>query len=863
MRNTILILIFLPAFAAAQNVGQFGYVYAKDSLRLKAIVDSISRDTNISAASYRKLPTTKVVKSYADYHIASRPASITAPSSGQVIKWNGSAWAPDSDNTSTGASGHVLANTGTAVTQRDTANFVDTGDINFTLTDAATKTNISGDLNTNVVDSTNIINGGVSVLDLGQHGASSGQVLKWNGTQWAPGTDNGVTGTGTNTYITYWTGTSTISGEAALTYNATTDAVSIGASTPVSISNSGFTIGRAYQIGGSSSTLTIGGSSGALTATTSSNSGFLITTSGSGTNSGVRIGTSTTQTATGANRRSLTLGESYAPTSSGTGVLKGLYVGGTINQTGGHTGDTWGIHVDPTLTAVGGTYYGLDISANSARAKGVYQSGSSTTNNFAGSTRFGSTSAPARTLDVTGEARISDLTTDNPTRIVGADADGDLGALKLGTGLSISNDTLNASAGTVTGTGAAGQVTYWSGASTITGENAFNYDATNNRLGVNKTSPAVTVDIQTANSTDGLRIQSDGTVDQDVWGVELAGVATGPYTQRGRISLDVFSNAGASPDGESMVFTLTRDAGNTYTPLLLYRDQAVMNNSAGFAIANNSGRLRFQASSAGIFNTDNNWLLTSSSFTTNDANTRLKLVGSTQTSSSWSFRAFDGNAQSIFQIRDDSRVGITATTLDASLTINGAGATSGTYGLIVTPSGGTTTTGTLIVRDDNRVGVRTNAPQTPLNVVGTGTTSGSTAFLVEGSGGQDNFKTRDDGVNIGQGFAMESNAPTIAFGLASGTGPTNDLCQGGANGFILFFTTGTSPTTNSAIFTATLPKFYPNGVVATWSCGDTDCLDEAPDIYISGTGNNSVTLSTRSTLTASTAYVVYVTCFGY
>jgi len=55
------------------------------------------------------------------------------------------------------------------------------------------------------------------------------------------------------------------------------------------------------------------------------------------------------------------------------------------------------------------------------------------------------TTSPARTLHVEGEARISDLTTDTPTRIVGADADGDLGEITLGTGLSISSVTLNAS----------------------------------------------------------------------------------------------------------------------------------------------------------------------------------------------------------------------------------------------------------------------------------------------------------------------------------------------------------------------------------------------------------------------------------
>ena len=39
------------------------------------------------------------------------------------------------------------------------------------------------------LDSTHVKNYGLSVLDLGQHSASTGQVLKWNGTQWAPAAD--------------------------------------------------------------------------------------------------------------------------------------------------------------------------------------------------------------------------------------------------------------------------------------------------------------------------------------------------------------------------------------------------------------------------------------------------------------------------------------------------------------------------------------------------------------------------------------------------------------------------------------------------------------------------------------------------
>jgi len=59
-----------------------------------------------------------------------------------------------------------------------------------------------------------------------------------------------------------------------------------------------------------------------------------------------------------------------------------------------------------------------------------------------GSLALAKTTAPVRTLDVTGEARITDLTTDAPTRIVGADSDGDLAAITVSTGLLISGGNL-------------------------------------------------------------------------------------------------------------------------------------------------------------------------------------------------------------------------------------------------------------------------------------------------------------------------------------------------------------------------------------------------------------------------------------
>jgi hypothetical protein len=55
------------------------------------------------------------------------------------------------------------------------------------------------------------------------------------------------------------------------------------------------------------------------------------------------------------------------------------------------------------------------------------------------------TNSPQRTLHVAGEMRLTDLITDTPTRIIGADADGDLGQITFGTGVSAPSGVLNVS----------------------------------------------------------------------------------------------------------------------------------------------------------------------------------------------------------------------------------------------------------------------------------------------------------------------------------------------------------------------------------------------------------------------------------
>jgi hypothetical protein len=91
----------------------------------------------------------------------------------------------------------------------------------------------------------------------------------------------------------------------------------------------------------------------------------------------------------------------------------------------------------------------IDLPTNNGSNQGVYQnvlfftgaSGTGTT--IAAASKAGiKTNAPNRDLEVAGEVRITDLTTDAPTRLVGADADGDLGQVTLGAGLTLAASSL-------------------------------------------------------------------------------------------------------------------------------------------------------------------------------------------------------------------------------------------------------------------------------------------------------------------------------------------------------------------------------------------------------------------------------------
>lgn len=84
------------------------------------------------------------------------------------------------------------------------------------------------------------------------------------------------------------------------------------------------------------------------------------------------------------------------------------------------------------------------------------------------------------------------------------DKDGDLGT--SGQILSSTGDGvnwINAPASGISGSGSSGQIAFWNGTSSITGENDLWYDSTNDRLGIDNNSPSEKIEIGNNSTSDG------------------------------------------------------------------------------------------------------------------------------------------------------------------------------------------------------------------------------------------------------------------------------------------------------------------------------------------------------------------------
>ena len=128
----------------------------------------------------------------ADGSIAALDLSTMGAIKDQVLKFNGSVWAPSSDLVGI----PIVYTKGTGIDIQGTV-ISNTGDINAS-DDLLTTTQAGGDLSgtfsnlkikTGSVTGTEIADGSIAALDLSSMGATKDQILKFNGTAWVPSID--------------------------------------------------------------------------------------------------------------------------------------------------------------------------------------------------------------------------------------------------------------------------------------------------------------------------------------------------------------------------------------------------------------------------------------------------------------------------------------------------------------------------------------------------------------------------------------------------------------------------------------------------------------------------------------------------
>lgn len=208
--------------------------------------------------------------------------------------------------------------------------------------------------------------------------------------------------------------------------NSNSGALSLGTASAATFHRAGINTQASFLIGNSSSSVTLGGSSGVVSLVSANASASAINFNpnqgGATGTGGVSIAAGQSYNQTSGTRSILDHNAGFAPT-SGTAVHNSMLFSGTFNQTGGANGITRGIYLNQTITAVADMRL-IELAANGSNTKGIYQTGSSVTNNFVGATAFGSTTAPGTAVDVVGTTSTEHLIGQNLTPAIAVNTGG-------------------------------------------------------------------------------------------------------------------------------------------------------------------------------------------------------------------------------------------------------------------------------------------------------------------------------------------------------------------------------------------------------------------------------------------------------
>lgn len=494
--------------------------------------------------------------------------------------------------------------------------------------------------------------------------------------------------------------------------------------------------------------------------------------------------------------------------------------------------------------------------------------------------------SPQRRLHVTGEARITDLVTDNPTVLVGADADGDLSAVTLGTGLSYTGTTLNATGGT-------------------------NYQTMRDN-GTNETQRAA------LNFISSGRISA--TLTDDLGNNET------------EATFDVVANSIANTHIRQgvarSVIGVTGNATANVADIQGTADQVLRVTTAGTALAFGTvatggiaddavtyAKLQNVAANLVLLGNDNGVNQNAQELTVTDVYALLGLSGVDTRIAVWKGTQILGNdAGLVFDYTNDRQ------TITCDLPGSGAGAAALNIANV-----GTDASGEFLQMRGN-MSANMSAGMYNVNNTGSlgnaiwvmsvgGATGGDPFFqfnvntVVTHSFGVDNsdgdkvkltMNGATPGANGNDGFTWSNTSPpryginiatplhpldvtgvaratqwrntgndytaaNLVFDTGAGTGPTLHTIAGGNNWVEIDFTTGTAPTANGNIFTVTYPNAFTANSIVVPGANDPDAANAIGDklVYLSTTNTTTFTLTANGTLPASTRMFLSFSIGGY
>lgn len=523
------------------------------------------------------------------------------------------------------------------------------------------------------------------------------------------------------------------------------------------------------------------------------------------------------------------------------------------------------------------------------------------------------TDAPARDLHVNGEVRISDLITDTPTLIVGADGDGDLGAITLGSGLSITSGTLDISG--------------------VFGYNRLRQNGTDKtqRLNANLI-PSATIDF-TLNDDAGAALETEisaSVIDLSITTAKIAAdaVTSAKIPDNAIGTTEIAANAVGNADFRQgvarSVVGVTGNATANVADIQGTADQVLRVNTAGTALAfgtvatggiaddavtyakiqnvvaddvllgrisgaggnveeltvANAYTLLGITGTAGRFAvfTGANTLTTDAAFTFDGANDRATFTGTVAgvgantgilnlntgaLGAATTFLRMSGNVSSnmIAELVNSSNNAAAASIF--TLSVGGDAASDPVVQFNV--NGAITHAVGIDNSNGNRLKLTPNSATPGGNV--------NMGVIIRDNGGLGNTGINKDFPNfpldglgtaqfeLWQGTGNLWTAANVAFGAGAGTGPSITTITGLGNGVRIDFSTGTTPTADGDVLILGFPLVFTTTSINTFSARDADAA--VADFYISAENNAGCTLKVKGTLSASTSYSVNIHHWGY